>query len=121
MVLPVLFLAAAFAAYAVVGAYVFETVPSRITFVIGAGLMVLYVFAYVDWHVLQLGESLLSVVEADHGHSHGDHGSHGHDDVASIVLVDHLREDPVALVSKVVELIAVGLLVGLSVWSGTDQ
>lgn len=119
--LPILFLLAALLAYGLIGAYLTNRVDPRTAYSIGAALMVAYVLAYVDWHVLQVAESTLPLdavgLEHDHSHghdSHDSHHSHGHDDSVATVLLEHLREDPTAIVSKTAESVAALIFIVLA-------
>ncbi|MHC3438667.1 hypothetical protein ACYJ1Y_11360 [Natrialbaceae archaeon A-gly3] len=112
--LPVAFLLAGLVLLALVGAYATGRIAPRPAYALGAGLMVLYLLAYADWHVLGVAESTLPLdavgLELEHDHSHN-HGDHSHDDPSAVTeLVDHLRDDPIALVSKTAELVAAGIL-----------
>ena len=86
-------------------------VPAYVTATV---LMLFYVVAYVDWHVLGYAESVLPFEGVEHDHGHDDHGSgHGHgshEESTIESLVDHLLDDPFALVSKTAELIAAVIL-----------
>ncbi len=105
-------------------------VAPRPAYFFGAGMMVVYLVGYVDWHALGYTEALLGLEDAGHshgddhngghddGHGHGhddDHGhSHDHDsDSALATVIDHLRSDMVDLTSKVTEAAAAVLLIAL--------
>ena len=108
--LPIAFLIAALAALGVIWLYWSETIPHHLTFAIGFGLMVLYLLAYVDWHVFEYVESVipLEAIGLEHDHHH-------HNGSPLEVLLDHLIEDPFALVSKSAEAIAAIVLAVLAV------
>ncbi len=104
-----------------------DLLAPRVTYALGAGLLVAYVLAYADWHAVGIVESVFGLDDAglghdhhDHGHDHHDHGHshhdhHSHDGSAVTVLIDHLVADPIALVTKVAETAAAGLFVWLFV------
>ena len=124
--MPLLYLFAAIAAYALVGAYAFGRIEPASAYALGLGLMVLYLVTYADWHVFGFAESTVPLDANglghdhathdhghahDHGHSHDNHGhSHGNQDSSISLLIDHLRDDPFALVSKTAELGAAAIL-----------
>ena len=129
--MPLLYLFAAIAAYALVGAYAFGRIEPASAYALGLGLMVFYIVAYADWHVFGFAESTLPLDAAglghdhathdhghghdhthdhDHSHDHGDGHSHGDEDSSLSLLIDHLRDDPFALVSKTAELGAAATL-----------
>ncbi|MCU4974661.1 hypothetical protein OB955_18235 [Halobacteria archaeon AArc-m2/3/4] len=108
----------------------------------GCGLMLLYLYAYADVHAIGTLESATGLEihgsghdhnghshdhngdghSHDHngdGHSHdhnGDEHSHDHDDDSTFgIVVDHLREDTAALISKSAEAGAAILFGALSV------
>jgi len=66
----------------------------------GIGLMLAYIIGYVAWHTV-LGHG---------GFWPGGREPLTHDQPAYVVVVGHLLEDPLALVSKITELLLAGLL-----------
>lgn len=129
ILLPVLFVLAGLAAFALVGAYHTRTITPGTAYATGALLMLLYVVAYVDWHVLHTAETLLPAdaigLEHTHTHTHShshDHGAnHGHSHTTLLgEVVAHLRDDPVAVVSKTAELLAIGILAPLAISNHAD-
>lgn len=154
--LPTLYLLGGLAALALLGALVSDRFPATAAYAAGAGLMVLFLLAYADWHALGVAESTLGIETAhdhadhahgDHGHGHDEHNGHGHShdhdgnghghdqnhehdgeghghdhdhgpgggDSTTSTLIDHLREDVYALVSKTAEAAAAVVLAALAV------
>lgn len=81
-------------------------VDARRTYLPGIGLMLAHIVGYVGWHTV---------------YSHGLEESHSHatevlhvNNVAVVVL-DHLLNSPIALVSKLAEVAVIGLLAALYV------
>lgn len=81
----------------------FYGVRRRQLYLAGLGLMVAYLLGYVAWHTV-----------LDHGafwpHIHG----HGHEVGIVENVLDHLREDTLALISKTAELALIPLLTVLA-------
>jgi hypothetical protein len=136
--LPALYLLGGLAALALLGAIVSDRFPATATYAAGTGLMVLFLLAYADWHAFGVAESTTGI-DAGHGHDHAhdgdDHGhdhshvhddhdhahshdgaghshdhAHDHDGSTMELLIDHLREDAYALVSKSAEAAAATVL-----------
>lgn len=87
-----------------------------------SALMVVYVLAYADVHAFGTFESITGIefhADGEHehnGHDHGhSHDDHSHGDSALETVVDHLLNDPRALLSKVSESIAAVLFAALVV------
>ncbi len=118
-ILPPLFVVSGLAV--LVGIYGFRKglVAPRTVYGGGIALMAVYLVGYADWHVFNVFESYVNLGELGHGHDHG-HGDHGHnghddhghdhDDGAVTSLVEHLRDDLLALVSKTGEALLVPVL-----------
>ncbi len=103
------------------GAMAAGVVRPRATYGMLSGVMVLYVIAYADVHALGYIESITGAELHSHDHSHDDHGHNGHDDhghnghddhghddhdhgdSAVDTVIDHLADDPVALIAKISE------------------
>lgn len=82
---------------------VFNGVARRRIYLLGIGLMLTYLLGYVVWHTA-----------LDHGAFWPYIASQGHTDEGVIeTVVLHLRQEPVALVSKIAELLLAGVLVVL--------
>lgn len=125
--LGIFYFVATVLAVMLVGAYATEQIKPTPAYALGAGLMVLYIIAYADWHVLGYAETYLPLdvvgLEHDHGHHGHDHNGHdhnghnhdSHDDTALESLLSHIRDDPFALVSKSAEIVAGALLALLAV------
>lgn len=107
--------------YGLVAAHAAGVVSPRI----GAGLlavaMVVSIAVYVDWHVVQWGESIVAqtgiIDGTSHEHTGHDHGNHDHASPWAILL-EHLRDDAVALGTKAIEATAVLLFLWIAI---TDQ
>ena len=128
--LAVLFVLSGLGILAGIGAVTTGVLPPRPAYVLGAFMMAIYLVGYADWHAFGVTESILGLEghdhhhhdhDHDHDHSHDhdhDHGhGHEHDGGAITVLGDHLVEDPLALLTKSAEAVALGLLLILSVAS----
>ena len=98
--------------------------PVGPTYLVFAGLMSLYLVAYADVHGFGHLESLTGIDLHTHdhvGHDHHDHNHHDHgheehgDGSAMDTVVDHLRGDIIALLSKLAEGTAVIVFVGLAI------
>lgn len=101
--LPVLFILAALVAYALIGAYLTNRIAPIPAYAFGAVLMALYIVAFADWHAFGYADTLLPLetIGLD---------PHYHDDPVVQILLDHLLNDPFALVSKIAETGAVLIL-----------
>lgn len=91
----------------------------RPAYVLGGIMMLVYLVGYVDWHAVNVTESVLGLQDVGHDHSHDhDHGHDHHDEGGTLsVLYDHLVDDPLALVSKSLEtvgLVSVVTLLGIT-------
>lgn len=79
---------------------VFNGIARRRIYLLGIGLMLTYLLGYVLWHTA-----------LDHGAFWPHIPSHGHTDEGVIeTVVLHLGQEPVALVSKIAELLLAGVL-----------
>lgn len=109
--------------YGLVAVFISGVISPRTGAVLLVVAMLLSVVAYIDWHVFQLSDQMLTqlgVLETTghnhHGHGHGEH-THGS---AGTVLSEHLRADTVALVTKGIEVLAIGLF-AISLLVGKDK
>ena len=119
------------AALALVAGYATGVASPITSYVLGCGLMLAYVFAYVDVHALGFLESLTGAElhaheHNGHGHDHNGHEHNGHDhdshehndhdhgDDTLETVADHLLEDAVALVTKLIEVSAAMVLAVLA-------
>ena len=129
---PLSMLVAAVIAYVLVATYVTGVLAPMTVYVVGASVMALYLIAYADVHAFGVVEATTGLDLSGHGHDHShDHGhdddghghdhnghgddhddghghdhnghDHGHDGPATAVLIDHLADDTLALVSKLAE------------------
>ena len=77
----------------------------------GIGLMLVFLFGYAGWHTV-LDHGAFWPGRPGHGHSHG--ATFG-------VVIDHLRDDPVALASKIGELALLVVLGALAIDRRRDE
>lgn len=125
-VLGLLFVVAGITVFAIIIGYLRAVLPQTHTYILGAMMMVVFIIAYVDWHVVNFFESVIDQTtfasELSHAHTH-EHGSHGPENGANSFIMDvsdHLRTDPLALVTKSVEAIAAIILSFLAIWRVDD-
>lgn len=103
-VLPALYTLAGIVALALIGGYLGGRLPATTSYALGAVLMVLLLFMYADWHAFGSVQSALGMDAHGGGHHHGG---------PATVIVEHLRDDAVALVAKTAEVIAAATFVAL--------
>lgn len=116
-ILPPLFLVSGVAVLG--GVYLFHAgrLPRKITYAAGVGVALVYIVGYADWHVFNTFESFVDLGELGHVHESGHEANASHDhegghseESAVVVLVNHLIDDPVGLVSKISEGVLVSSL-----------
>ncbi|WP_331235666.1 hypothetical protein [Natronorarus salvus] len=145
---PLAMLVAAVLAYGLVTTYVTGALAPMTVHLVGAVLMALYLTAYADVHAFGVVEATTGFDlgghgpdhghtghDDGHGHDHNGHGhdhnghgddhdhdrnghDHGHDGPTTEVLIEHLRADAFALVSKLAE---VGALVSFAALALVDR
>jgi hypothetical protein len=82
---PLAMLLAAVLAYGLVATYVTGALAPMTVYVVGAGVMALYLFAYADAHAFGIVEATTGLDVGGHGHDHNGHDhsndddGHGHD------------------------------------------
>lgn len=99
------------------GAMVVGLIRPVPSYVLLAGLMILHIVTYADVHGFGYLEALTGAELHTHDHVHDSHSHNGHDhadDSAVITVIDHLEEDPIALVCKLCEGIAAVLFATLA-------
>lgn len=89
-----------------VGAMVSGLIRPVPSYALLAGLMILPIVAYADVHGFGYLESVTGAELHTHDHHHG-HNGHDHaEESAVLTVIEHLEDDPIALVCKLCEGIA---------------